>query len=201
MIGLLKGYAIHVAGNSVLLDVQGVGYELELPSSCVSQLQTPTNLSTVYTHLLVREDAQLLFGFSSRAKRDAFRVLIKASGVGPKCALALLSHFSINDLVHCIESQAVNHLVAVKGIGAKLAQKMVLELKGSLLPFREDVIHQADATHFSEQNCMHEVKAALEALGFRAHQAEQAARQVYKAAEAPLQREDWIKQALQLIRS
>ena len=195
MIGQLNGTITCYDGSYALIVVGGVGYEVEMPASCQEKLKDSTN-QCIYTHLVVREDAQLLFGFSSKNIRDVFRILIKASGVGPKCALAMLSHFSVSELVQCVESQAVNQLVAIKGVGAKLAQKMVVELKGALLAFANDSLGHEN----NDIAQLGEVKSALEALGFHANQADKAARHVIKSNEnSMLSREEWIKQALQLI--
>lgn len=192
MISQLSGTITTLNNNNILIEVNDVGYEVEIPTNCQAKLTTSSQKQTIYTHFIVREDAQLLFGFSTKKIRNVFRVLIKASGVGPKAAIAILSHFEINDLINCIESQSVASLVAVKGIGAKLAQKMTVELKGALLPF----MNQQSTT--PANNYLQEIKAALEALGYKAQKAEQAAIQAIKADQT-MSREELIKQALRLV--
>ena len=192
MIGQLSGIIKPITNNNVIINVNDIGYEVEMPTNCQAKLSTSTQKQTIYTHFIVREDAQLLFGFSSQKIRNVFRTLIKASGVGPKAAIAILSHFEINDLIHCIETQSVASLVAVKGIGAKLAQKMTVELKGSLTAF----VNQQEPT--ISTNHLQEIKAALEALGYKSPKAEQAAIQAIKSNQQ-LSREDLIKQALKLV--
>ena len=194
MIGQLIGKITAYDGSIIVVNVNGVGYEVEVPSNCQVYFRSIPDSQKIYTHQVVREDAQLLFGFSQKNIRDVFRVLIKASGVGPKCALAMLSHFSVSELIQCVENQSVSHLVAIKGVGPKLAQKLVVELKGALLAFSNvDALNGApDVSQLSD------VKLALEALGFHANQADKAARLAIKNDQNQ-SREVLIKQALQLI--
>lgn len=198
MIGQLNGLIQWYDNTYLLIMVNGVGYEVEAPLTCQNKFKSQTTSHTIYTHLVIREDANLLFGFSAKNIRDVFRVLIKASGIGPKCALAMLSHFSVAELIQVIENQAVNQLVAIKGVGAKLAQKMVVELKGSLISFVSLDANNSGLSHDFTQ--LNEVKAALESLGYHTAQADKAARHVIKNNQSDdLSRESWIKQALKLM--
>lgn len=198
MISQLTGQVIQTDINSVVLDVGGVGYEIELPTRCCSVVTQASSPVTVITHLVVREDAQLLFGFSSISIRDAFRRLIKASGVGPKCALAILSHLTVEDLIQCIEQQSVTQLTAVKGVGAKLAQRLIIELKGAFSHLGQSQIVAEDA--HAEDVQLAEVKAALIALGYRASQVEHAVQQVSMLeASKQFSCEVWIKHALRYL--
>ena len=198
MISQLTGQVIQAHINSVVLDVGGVGYELELPTRCCSVVTQASPPVTVITHLVVREDAQLLFGFSSISIRDAFRRLIKASGVGPKCALAILSHLTVEDLIQCIEQQSVTQLTAVKGVGAKLAQRLIVELKGALSHLGQyQTVSESAHTQYTQ---LTEVKAALLALGYRAAQIEHAVQQVSMLeGSKQFSCEIWIKHALRYL--
>ena len=196
MIGQLCGKIELLSGMQIVVVVQGIGYEVEMPTNCQAKFDLSQTEQLIYTHFVVRDDAQLLFGFSSRKLRDVFRILIKASGVGPKAALAILSHFELNNLISTIENQEVGNLVAVKGIGAKLAKKFVVELKGALLPYT----NINDAILSPKPSSLNAVKAALEALGYKANQAESVAKTVV-SSRSDLSTEQLVKQALQLINS
>lgn len=198
MISQLSGKLIFTDQTSALITVNDIGYEIEMPINCQAKFDLNQPKNTIFTHFVVREDAQLLFGFSSKNIRNAFRALIKASGVGPKAALATLSHFEINDLIQCIETQSIDRLVAIKGVGTKLAKKMAVELKGNLIHFATQTSQSTKTA--TSNNHITEITAALEALGYKPTQAEQAARQVSQQNENQgLSRENLIKQALQAI--
>lgn len=197
MIGQLFGKVELLSGMQIVIVVNGVGYEVEMPTNCQAKLNSQPIDQLIYTHFVVRDDAQLLFGFSSRKLRDVFRILIKASGVGPKAALAILSHFELHNLISSIENQEVGNLVAVKGIGTKLAKKFVVELKGALLSYANVNDGVLPANNSSS---LYSVKAALEALGYKANQAESVAKSVV-ALNSNLSTEQLVKQALQLINS
>jgi len=133
MIGRLSGLlADKSAPPQVLVDVQGVGYELDVPMSSFYELPAVGQKVVLLTHFVVREDAQLLFGFASEPERLAFRQLIRISGVGPRMALSLLSGLSVAELARAIAAQDASRLVKVPGIGKKTAERLLLELKGKL---------------------------------------------------------------------
>ena len=115
-----------------MLDVQGVGYEIDVPMSTFYNLPGVGERVTLYTHLIVREDAHLLFGFASESERKAFRQLLKISGVGARTALSLLSGMSVADLVQAVAMQDAGRLTKVPGIGKKTAERLLLELKDKL---------------------------------------------------------------------
>ncbi len=132
MIGRLTGTLLEKTPPTLCLDVGGVGYEVDVPMSTLYNLPEVGARVTLYTHLAVREDAHLLYGFGSAAERSAFRALIKISGVGARTALALLSGMSVDDLAAAITQQESARLLRVPGIGKKTAERLLLELKGKL---------------------------------------------------------------------
>jgi len=132
MIGRLSGTLAAKNPPQVLLDVQGVGYELDVPMSTFYNLPALGEPVSLLTHLVVREDAQLLYGFLGASERAAFRELLRIAGVGPRTALALLSGLSVNELAEAVARQDGGRLTKVPGIGKKTAERLLLELKGRL---------------------------------------------------------------------
>lgn len=132
MIGRLHGKLIEKTPPQVLVDVGGVGYEVDVPMSTFCHLPAEGSEITLLTHFIVREDAQLLYGFATAAERQTFRALIRISGVGPRIALAVLSGMSTQDLADAVEQGNATLLTRVPGIGKKTADRLVLELKGKL---------------------------------------------------------------------
>ena len=132
MIGRLTGTLAQKSPPQLLVDTGGVGYEVDVPMSTFYNLPALGERVTLLTHLVVREDAQLLFGFLSADERATFRLLIKISGVGPRTALAILSGLSVAELAQAVAAQAAGRLVKVPGIGKKTAERLLLELKGRL---------------------------------------------------------------------
>ncbi|APB99751.1 Holliday junction branch migration protein RuvA [Polynucleobacter asymbioticus] len=134
MIGRIQGTLVSVHPPRLLVDCQGVGYEIDVPMSTLYQLPEVNQKITLLTHFQVREDAQQLFGFATEIEREAFRQLIKISGVGSRTALAVLSGMSVNELAQAIALQEAGRLTQVPGIGKKTAERLCLELKGKLAP-------------------------------------------------------------------
>ncbi|WP_024301189.1 Holliday junction branch migration protein RuvA [Pseudogulbenkiania sp. MAI-1] len=132
MIGRLTGQLIEKLPPQIVVDVGGVGYEVDVPMSTFYQLPALGEKTTLYTHLVVREDAHLLFGFASKGERETFRQLIKVSGIGAKIALAVLSGLSADELALAVASEDLKRLSSVPGIGKKTAERLVLELRGKL---------------------------------------------------------------------
>ena len=130
MIGKLQGLLADKNPPQVLVDCNGVGYEVDVPMSTFYNLPGLGEKVTLLTHLVVREDAQLLYGFASAGEREAFRQLIKISGVGPRTALSVLSGMSVADIAQAVTAQDAGRLVKVPGIGKKTAERLLLELKG-----------------------------------------------------------------------
>lgn len=171
MIGQLRGTLLEKQPPRLLVDVAGVGYEVEAPMTVFYNLPESGAELTLYTHFVVREDAQLLYGFTGRYERELFRSLIKVNGVGPKMALAILSGIEADRLAACIRDQDTTSLVKVPGIGKKTAERLLLELKGKLgadlaLPAavandaQADILQALVALGYSEKDAA----AALKAL-------------------------------------
>jgi Holliday junction DNA helicase RuvA len=134
MIGRIQGILVSIHPPRLLVDCQGIGYEVDVPMSTLYQLPQAGQKITLLTHFQVREDAQQLFGFATETEREAFRQLIKISGVGSRTALAVLSGMSVNELAQAIALQEAGRLTQVPGIGKKTAERLCLELKGKLAP-------------------------------------------------------------------
>jgi len=132
VIGRLQGKLIQKQPPQLLIDVQGVGYEVDAPMSTFYQLPETGQSVTLHTHMVVREDAQLLYGFASEAERSLFRNLIKINGVGPKLALTILSGISTDDFVRCVHDNNAAALVSLPGIGKKTAERLIVELRDRL---------------------------------------------------------------------
>jgi Holliday junction DNA helicase RuvA len=166
MIGRLSGRLAAKNPPQVLLDVGGVGYELDVPMSTFYGLPAAGEAVTLYTHLVVREDAHTLYGFGSLEERSAFRQLIRISGVGARTALAVLSGLSVADLAQSVAAQDAGRLTRIPGIGKKTAERLLLELKNKLVevsvsPVREaasDVLHALLALGYSEKEAQAAVK-------------------------------------------
>jgi Holliday junction DNA helicase RuvA len=134
MIGRLSGVLLSKTPPQVLIDVQGTGYEVDVPMSTLYDLPPAGERVVLLTHFVVREDAQLLYGFLTEGERTAFRALIKISTVGPRTALSVLSGMSVADLAQAVTLQEAGRLVKVPGIGKKTAERLLLELRGKLGP-------------------------------------------------------------------
>jgi Holliday junction DNA helicase RuvA len=132
MIGRLTGTLVEKNPPQILLDVQGVAYEVDVPMSTFYNLPATGERIALYTHLLVREDAHLLFGFGSESERRAFRQLLKISGIGARTALSVLSGLSVGELAQAVTLQDTGRLTKIPGIGKKTAERLLLELKDKL---------------------------------------------------------------------
>lgn len=164
-----------------MLEVAGVGYEIDIPFSTSFQLPEPGQITVLHTHFVVREDAQLLYGFINTSDRDLFRLLIKVNGVGPKLALTLLSGLDGQQFVACIRDGDLNTLVKIPGIGKKTAERLLIEMRDRIkdwLPSGQMVL----ASHVQEstavQDSRGEAEAALVALGYKPAEAAKAVKAV-----------------------
>ena len=173
MIGRIQGILVSVHPPRLLVDCQGIGYEVDVPMSTLYQLPQVGQKITLLTHFQVREDAQQLFGFATETEREAFRQLIKISGVGSRTALAVLSGMSVNELAQAIALQEADRLTQVPGIGKKTAERLCLELKGKLAP---DLGIAGDKPQTIEASS--EVLQALLALGYSEKEALLALKQI-----------------------
>jgi len=174
MIGRLVGTIVEKHPPSLLLDVNGVGYEIDAPMSTFYGLPAIGERVTLLTHLLVREDAQQLFGFATAAERNAFRALIRISGVGARTALSVLSGLSVEELAQAVTLQETARLTRIPGIGTKTAQRLLLELKGKLGAALEG---PSGATPAGGET-LTDILRALTALGYSEREAAAAAKLV-----------------------
>jgi len=173
MIGRIHGTLITISAPKLLIDCHGVGYEVDVPMSTLYQLPAVGQVITLLTHFHVREDQQQLFGFATDAERNAFRSLIKISGVGARTALAVLSGMSVGELIQAIATQDPGALVRVPGIGKKTAERLLLELKGKLAPDLGMAQHPT-----GKPDTTAEVIQALVSLGYSDKEAHLAVRQI-----------------------
>jgi len=188
MIGRLTGILAEKSPPQLLVDVNGVGYEVDVPMSTFYNLPGLGERVTLLTHFVVREDAQLLYGFLSHEERATFRQLVKISGVGPRTALAILSGLSVGELAQAVAMQESGRLVKVPGIGKKTAERLLLELKGKL----GDALAAPAAVASDAQA---DILQALLALGYNDREAAAA----LKALPAGVGVSDGIKQALKAL--
>jgi Holliday junction DNA helicase RuvA len=164
MIGRLRGLLAEKNPPQVLVDCHGVGYEVDVPMSTFYNLPETGQAVTLLTHFVVREDAQILYGFGTAQERQAFRQLIKITGVGPRMALSVLSGMSVADLAQAITRQEVARLVKVPGIGKKTAERLLLELKGKFGPDLGDFGGAGSGSPRTDAQA--DIQQALLALGY-----------------------------------
>lgn len=197
MIGRLRGTLAEKQPPHLLLDVNGVGYELEVPMTTLYRLPSVGEPLTLHTHQVVREDAHLLYGFFEKRERELFRELIRLNGVGPKLALALMSGLEVDELVRCVQAQDTAALVKVPGVGKKTAERLLVELKDrfkawesipSIAPLVVEP-QQAQAVSSAENDAV----SALISLGYKP---QEASRAVAAVKEDGLSSEDLIRRAL-----
>ncbi|MGH8763655.1 MAG: Holliday junction branch migration protein RuvA [Nitrosospira sp.] len=193
MIGRITGLLLEKLPPLVLVDVQGVGYEIDVPMSTFYHLPAVGAQITLHTHLVVREDVHLLFGFATEAERQAFRQLVKISGVGARIALALLSGLSVADLYQAVAAEDSGRLVKIPGIGKKTAERLLLELRDKL---QSGVAGATGATGAAlSSGTGGDVLNALLSLGYNEREAGWAIRQLPPDVAVS----DGIRQALKLL--
>lgn len=182
MIGRLSGTLLEKHPPQILVDAGGVGYEVDVPMSTFCRLPGLNEPVVLWTHMAVREDAHLLFGFAGRAERELFRQLIRISGVGGKLALALLSSLEPDELARAVAQEDIKTLSRVPGIGKKTAERLILELRGKLgsLPSADllSPVPAAGAALLVENDERADISQALQALGYSAREAEAALKSV-----------------------
>ena len=189
MIGRIHGKLAEKHPPQIVVDVNGVGYEIDVPMSTFYQLPVTGAEVSLYTHMVVREDAHQLYGFATEAERHAFRQLLKISGVGARTALSVLSGLSVSDLRAAISTQDAGRLTKVPGIGKKTAERLLLELRDKL-----DAVLVASAAAKGDGQ-VSDVTNALLALGYNEREAAWAIKQL----PAGLAVADGIRQSLKLL--
>lgn len=191
MIGRITGVLLEKKPPQVVVDVQGLGYELDVPMSTFYNLPNLGASLVLYTHLSIREDAHLLYGFGTEEERSLFRTLLKVNGVGPKLALSLLSGLPVQDLYQTVARQEVGPLTRIPGIGKRTAERLLLELKDKLGAPAQLVASGAGQPSTARRD----LADALLALGYNDKEAQWALGKV----PAELNLEEGIRQALKLL--
>ena len=188
MIGRLRGTLIEKTAPEILIECNGVGYEVTMPMTSIYALPEVGQEAVVYIHFVVREDAQLLYGFANKVERRLFRILLKVNGVGPKLGLAILSGMSADQFVSCVVHNDLTTIVKIPGVGKKTAERLLIEMRDRLKDWQSD---SSDlATDFKpvlaqhERNFINDDKGdatnALISLGYSQGQADKAIRMVYQ---------------------
>ncbi len=199
MIGRLSGILIQKQAPQLMIDVQGVGYEVQAPMSTFYQLPELDQPIVLLIHMVVREDAQLLYGFYSESERLLFKSLIKVNGVGPKLALTILSGISANEFVKVIRNNDESGLISLPGIGKKTAQRLIVEMKDRFDDWKSESADDMDRPSMesgslsTEQHIIKESVSALIALGYKPVEAGRMIRQLDTQEQSS---EMLIKQAL-----
>ena len=200
MIGLIQGQVHHLmAPTVVVMTTAGVGYEIEMPLNAFCQVQLNQSV-TLWTHFLVREDAQLLFGFLSHSDREVFRLLLKVNGVGAKMALAMMSTVTVQELHQFVMNNDELALTRIPGVGKKTAQRLIVELKdkikhlGDTSGFASSLPLETDSGN--EGIIIAEVEAGLIALGYRDKEAQAAIKLAKSAIDTPLTIQNLLKASL-----
>ena len=200
MIGLIQGQVHHLmAPTVVVMTTAGVGYEIEMPLNAFCQVQLNQSV-TLWTHFLVREDAQLLFGFLSHSDREVFRLLLKVNGVGAKMALAMMSTVTVQELHQFVMNNDELALTRIPGVGKKTAQRLIVELKdkikhlGDMSGFAPSLPLATDSGN--EGIIIAEVEAGLIALGYRDKEAQAAIKLAKSTIDSPLTIQNLLKASL-----
>ncbi|WP_114195127.1 Holliday junction branch migration protein RuvA [Edaphovirga cremea] len=201
MIGRLRGVILEKQPPLVLLETNGVGYEVHMPMTCFYELPELGQEAIVFTQFIVREDAQLLYGFNDKQERALFRELIKVNGVGPKLALAILSGMSAQQFVSAVEREEVATLIKLPGVGKKTAERLIVEMKdrfkgmnGDLFNNSTDITLPAVSSQAKQEaDAEAEAVSALVALGYKP---QEASRLVSKNAKPGADCETLIRDAL-----
>ncbi|WP_036798369.1 MULTISPECIES: Holliday junction branch migration protein RuvA [Photobacterium] len=202
MIGRLRGTILEKQPPEVLIEVGGIGYEVQMPMSCFYELPEVGQEAVISTHFIVREDAQLLYGFNKKSERELFREVIKANGVGPKLGLAILSAMTASQFVLSVENEDITTLVKIPGVGKKTAERLVVEMKDRLkgwgegdlfTPALDSAASNAPVEEPNAAKAEDEAVSALIALGYKPQQASKVVSQV---AKADMTSEEIIRDAL-----
>lgn len=190
MIGSIRGRLLEKNPPQILVETNGVGYEIDVPMSTLYNLPDIGAEVFLYTHYVVREDAELLFGFSTKAERSLFRLLIRISGIGPKIALSILSGISASILAQAVSQAEPGLLTRIPGVGKKTAERIVLELKGKI----DTVVGSADSQTLTS-GAKADIISALVSLGY----SEREALQAVKGLAADVTVNDGIREALKAL--
>ena len=196
MIGRLRGTLIQKHPPELLIDVNGVGYELEAPMTTIYGLPEIGKEVTLFTHLHVRDDAHLLFGFATEQERRLFRSLIKVNGVGARMALTILSGIETDQFVRCIQEGDTERLVRLPGVGKKTAERLIMEMRDRLVNIEAGRTTENQADVASPGNSENPVSEAISALISLGYKPQEASKYVHAVATETMSSEDIIRQAL-----
>lgn len=200
MIGRIRGTLVSKQPPDILVDVAGVGYDIQVPMSTLFQLPEPGSEVTLITHFVVREDAQQLYGFVAERDRQLFRQLIRVSGIGPRLALTILSGMDAAQFARCVQRDDLSSLVALPGVGKKTAERLLVEMRDKL---KDDISHWAGsdpgtlapgATAAPAHDPVVDAEGALVALGYRPAEASRLVSAVND--DGPVSSEELIRRAL-----
>ncbi len=197
MIGRISGQILEKRLDFVLIDVSGVAYEIQIPHTTYYRLEPGTDAVTLHTHMVVREDAQLLYGFYTQSERALFRALIKVNKVGPKVAIAILSSVETSAFVRCVRDKDVKTLNAIPGVGRVMAERLIVEMNSKLSEWEIESGPVVTGGGAGEKNdLLADAESALVGLGFKPQEASLALAQLSDPAENV---EALIKQALKAL--
>ena len=198
MIGRIHGILLEKQAPRLLVDVGGVGYEIEVPLTAYYKVPEVGQPIILHTHFVVREDAQLLYGFIEKAERELFRVLIRVNGVGPKMALGILSGIEGAEFVRCVQDHDINTLIKLPGVGRKTAERLLVEMQDRLKDFSQwlPALPSTMATGTAKRTTRIEISEAESALIALGYKPQEAARAIAALDTEGLKSEDIIKQAL-----
>ncbi len=177
MIGTLTGIITQKQPPQLLIEVQGVGYEVFATMNTFYHLPESNQVTTLFTHLVVREDAHTLYGFHTQQERSLFRALIKVNGVGPKLALGILSGIEVDHFVQSIQNKEAAFLVRIPGVGKKTAERLIIEMHDKLDDWAAGNTH----TQLAHTQTSHDAISALIALGYKQKEAEHAVKHIFKS--------------------
>jgi len=201
MIGYLSGQVIKKASNSIIVEVGGIGYEITVSTHTLKQLPDLDHATSIFCHLIIREDAHTLYGFTQELERSVFRALIKVNSVGPKLAITVLSYLSPNELLSAVQRESIDSLTAIPGIGKKTAERLLMELKDMFNKIIDEFSRTAtganagDKLH-SDNMSASEAITALVSLGFRQNIVRSVVSTISTVGQSS---QDIIKQALHLL--
>lgn len=196
MIGQLRGQLLRKKANLILVDVQGVGYEIHIPLTSFYELPAEGGEVTLRIHTHVREDALLLYGFATQREKDLFLKLISISGIGPKLAIVILSGARVEELAQAIADGNLPRLVAIPGIGRKTAERLVLELKSQITGFLIAQPEQSGPATGRTDGLQEDILSALVNLGYPRAGAEKSLNAVLHSAECERSFEDLLRHTL-----
>ncbi|MEW6991315.1 Holliday junction branch migration protein RuvA [Colwelliaceae bacterium 6441] len=200
MIGRLRGTLLEKIAPEVLIECHGIGYEVTMPMTSIYALPEVNQEAIIYTHFVVREDAQLLYGFANKVERKLFRLVIKVNGVGPKLGLAILSSMSADQFVSCVSHDDLSTIVKIPGVGKKTAERLLIEMRDRLKDWHSAGDNSSEAFSLNTQqsdtyvnHAKGDATNALVSLGYSQQQADKAIKSIFKAE---MTSEELIKNAL-----